>query len=136
MGTVLRMMATAERYRPPRPAKSGRAHRRWRFRSRGLLGLVLLTIFAINLYVLADGVIRLVKSRRDEKLLRQQQDRQLSLNRSLQQNRDWMTSDDYLREQAHSLGYTSSGEQTFPAGGSPPIESPVKRRRDRPCPPY
>lgn len=136
MGTVLRMTAATERFRQPRPDRFRRARRRWRFQLRGLLGLLLVTIFAINLYVLADGVVRLIKSRRNETILRQQQSRQLKLNSSLQQNRDWMASDDYLREQARNLGYASPDEPTISTSGPPPVESPVKRRRDRPCPPY
>jgi len=101
-----------------------------------LLRLILLAIFAINLYVLADGIVRLLKSGRDEAALRQQQSRQLKLNSSLQQNRDWMASDDYLREQAHNLGYSSPDEPLIPTNDLPPAESPVKRRRARPSPPY
>ena len=136
MGTVLRMSTLTDRASLSRPDGFRRTRRRWRFQPRGLLGLILLAVFAINLYVLADGVVRLIKFRRDEAALRQQQSRQLKLNRSLQQNRDWMAGDDYLREQAHNLGYTSPDEPSIPTGDPPPAESPVKRRRARPSPPY
>lgn len=137
MGTILRMSTLTDQASLSRPDGCKRTRRRWRFQPRGLLGLILLAVFAINLYVLADGVVRLIRFRRDEATLRQQQSRQLKLNRSLQQNRDWMAGDDYLREQARNLGYTSPDEPSISTGDpSPPAVSPVKRRRTRPCPPY
>jgi len=111
---------------------------RWRFHPRGILGLLLAIVIGINLYVLADNIVRLIKQRGAEAELRQRVANWRTMNGILQQERDWMKSDDFLREQAHNLGYVAPGEAPAapPEQVTPDASSPVKRRRDRPCQPY
>ena len=109
--------------------------RRWRFRPRGILNLILLAVFLVNLYVLADGLVRLVKTAHAERVLRRRLAERAAMNRLLEKDRDRMAGDDYLREQARRLGFVAAGEEVVPLE-APPVESPVKRRRSRPSPPY
>ena len=110
--------------------------RQWRFRPRGLLNLVLLTVLLLNLYVLADGLVRLIKGFRTERLLRLRLAEKSAQNRLLEKERDRMAGDDYLREEARRLGFLAPGEKPDPAEDLQTVESPVKRHREQPCPPY
>lgn len=133
-----RTLTAIDRYDIPAAKAGARLRRRWRFQPRGLIGLILLAFLAINLYVLADNVVRLIGQRRTQAELER---RLRDLERHvyyLQQYRDWMKTDEYLREQARSLGYVSPGETLELLPAEPPAEgdNPVARRNDRPCPPY
>ncbi|MCL6614372.1 MAG: hypothetical protein K6U03_07150 [Firmicutes bacterium] len=119
---------------PVLPARGIR--RRWRFHPRGLINLVLLAVLLVNLYVLADGLVRLIKGARSERLLRERLAKRTVLNRLLEEDRDRMAGDDYLREQARRLGFLGPGEVTESTEVLPMVESPIKRQRSRPCPPY
>ncbi|MGQ9778508.1 MAG: septum formation initiator family protein [Bacillota bacterium] len=137
MATIIRL---DKQTRPPEAAPfspAGLPRRRWRFRPRGLVNLVLLLLLLFNLYVLADGLVRLVKQRRAEAVLRARLAQQKAVNRSLERRQKWMQTDEYLRKEAAKLGLVPPEEENaLRREKEPPAESPLKRPRAHPCPPY
>ena len=127
-------MATPARiHRPP----AGRVRRRWRFHPRGIIGALLAIVIAINLYVLADNIVRLTRLRRKEAADARRLEQIQGWINALRQQRDWMRGDDFLREQAHDLGYIAPGESAQAlAEEADPDSYEVKKRKSAPSPPY
>lgn len=137
MATIIRLDKQTRQAEPVPFSRAGAPRRRWRFRPRGLVNLILLILLLFNLYVLVDGLVRLVKQYRTESLLRARLAQQKAVNRSLERRREWMQTDEYLRQEAARLGLVSPQEENGARREKePPAESPLKRPRARPCPPY
>lgn len=137
MGTVVRMAESGRRPAADCPRRMARPRRRWRFKLRGLIGLALTAVMGINLYVMADNVVRLIKGRQARLEMQRRLAEALRRNDQLRKERDWMRSDEFLREQAHDLGYVAPGDTLeVESSGTTSDDNPVKRRRSKPCPPY
>lgn len=124
----------ADRQRPKVPG----ARVRWRLRGTGMVRLVIITVILANLFLLADGVVRLVKKNRAAEAL---SDRIAEERKRLQNRkkvRDYMSSPEYVRDAARNLGYVDEGDRVEavaePIG--PSSASPVPRRKRVPPIPY
>lgn len=111
MGTTIRAeTARRSEYRREQPVQKRPRRFRWRFRWRGLLGLALLAVLAINLYILADNAIRLVKLRLDQSILNKQLLQVDQRNKELGETRTSMQGEKYIKEQAEKMGYTEADQ--------------------------
>lgn len=138
MGTMVRMRNPAPAARPASRAVSKRRRRRWRFQPHRLARLILAAVVALNLYVLADNLVRLLKRHREERALSHSVIQDGKRYEALKKQRDYMRTTEFLRDSAHSLGYIEPGEtaDTLAEEISPSAEAAVQKKRARPSPPY
>ncbi|NLG84138.1 MAG: hypothetical protein GX493_05945 [Firmicutes bacterium] len=138
MATIIHLDRQTRLSTPVPSSSAGLRRRRWRFRPRGLVNLLLLIFLLFNLYVLTDGLVRLVRQRRTEAVLRARLAQQKAVNRDLAKRRAWMQTDEYLRAEAARLGLVSPDQEQKVEVKEEilTVESPFKRQRTRPCPPY
>ena len=136
MGTTVRMRAPASR--PACRTSYKRRRRRWRFHPRGLIRVILVAVVAINLYVLADNLVRLIKRDREEDALSRSLVEGGKRYEALKKQRDYMQTTEFLRDSAHSLGYIAPGETADAMAVEVPTGANhmVQKKRNPPSPPY
>jgi len=110
--TVRAQTARRLQYRWEQPVQKRPRHWRWRFRWRSLLGLALFAVLAVNLYVLADNAIRLVKLRLDQSILDKRLLQIGQRNKELQKTKASMQGEKYIREQAVKMGFAPAAQGT------------------------
>jgi len=136
MGTMVRMTRPAAYYERETRTRH-RTRIRWRFRWRGLLGVLLVAVILLNLYVLLDNAVRLVKLRIEQAALNSDLARAADYGKTLEQRRNQMKSADYLREQASMLGYVTPGETaSTPSAERPYTTTSPLKRKSRPSQAY
>lgn len=136
MGTMVKIRESA--HSPGQAVRYARSRRRWCFRPRGLVRVLLVVVVVLNLYVLADNIIRLVKQHQEENALTRGVVKSGQQYEALKKQRDYMQTTEFLKDSAHSLGYIAPGEtadaiaEEIPTNADPTVQ----KKRNRPCPPY
>lgn len=125
---------TRRRWRPAAPG--GRI--RWRLSWVGLVRLAVIAIILTNLYVLADGLVRLVMKNRAAEALSQRIAEENGRLQERKKERDYMMSPEYVRDAARSLGYVVRDDRAEAVAEpeDPGAESAAPRDRDTPDPAF